>query len=109
MNIFPDEAPTMNDLAKIMGCSRQNVKQIIVSLEKKGFVKLKMGKSDKRKQQIFLTEKALIMADKYRIKETEFIEGMFRGVSADEVDNTYRIISKIEDNLKDMEENDYGR
>ena len=30
MNLFSDEPPTMNDLAKTMGCSRQNVKQIVI-------------------------------------------------------------------------------
>lgn len=104
MKVFQEDAPTMNDLSKVMGCSRQNVKQIVASLEKKGFLELRTSEIDKRKQQIYLTEKSLEMADKYRTKETEFIEWMFRGVTEEEVDEAYRIISKIEENLKNMEQ-----
>ena len=104
MNIFKEEAPTMNDLSKVMGCSRQNVKQIVSSLEKKGFIELRVSETDKRKQQIYLTKKSFEMAEKYRIKETEFIERMFRGVTEEEVDVAYGIISKIEVNLKNMED-----
>lgn len=103
MNLFLEEAPTMNDLSGIMGCSRQNVKQIVTSLEKKGFVKLKISETDKRKQQIFLTKKAFEMADKYSAKEAMFIEGIFRGITEEEVDKVYNIISRIENNLKKME------
>lgn len=104
MNIFKEEAPTMNDLSKVMGCSRQNVKQIVSSLEKKGFIELRVSETDKRKQQIYLTKKSFEMAEKYRMKETEFIERMFRGVTEEEVDVAYGIISKIEGNLKNMED-----
>ena len=104
MNLFPDAPPTMNDLAKIMGCSRQNVKQIVNSLEKKGVLDIKSDENDKRKQQIFMTEKAFSTAVKYEQKEAEFLKGLFDGVSVQEVDMAYRIISKMEDNLKKMED-----
>ena len=32
------EPPTLNDLADVMGSSHQNVKQILLKLERKGFV-----------------------------------------------------------------------
>lgn len=104
MNLYPDEAPTMNDLAKTMGCSRQNVKQIVNSLEKKGFIVSRPDENDKRRQQIFLTEKAARMAEEYHEKETEFMDLLFDNISAEEIDSAYRIISKIEQNLKKMEE-----
>lgn len=100
MNLFPDEPPTMNDLSKIMGCSRQNVKQIVKSLENKGFLKLTIDENDRRKQQIFMTEKAFSMAEKYHEKETQFMNMLFNGISNEEIDSTYSVISKIENNLK---------
>lgn len=100
MNLFPDEPPTMNDLSKIMGCSRQNVKQIVKSLESKGFLKLAIDENDRRKQQIFMTEKAFYMAEKYHEKETQFMNMLFNGISNEEIDSTYSVISKIENNLK---------
>ena len=104
MNLYPDEAPTANELAKTMGCSRQNVKEILNSLEKKNLVRLEVDAKDKRKRRVYLTEYAMQVAAKYREKETQFMEGLYRGISDEEVGCVYNIISKIEDNLKAMKE-----
>ena len=103
MNLYPEEAPTANELAKTMGCSRQNVKEILNSLEKKQFVRLENDENDKRKKRVYLTEQAKIMGAKYQQKEIEFLKHLYEGVSDEEVDSAYSIISKIEDNLKRME------
>ena len=103
MNLYPEEAPTANELAKTMGCSRQNVKEILNSLEKKQFVRLENDENDKRKKRVYLTEPAKLMGAKYRQKENEFLKYLYEGVSDEEVDSAYSIISKIEDNLKRME------
>ena len=104
MNLFPDIPPTANDLAKTMGCTRQNVKEILTSLEKKGFVTLSVSENDKRKRIVTLTEKAMLTADKYRDSENEFLRRLYDGVSDDEVKTIYRILSKIEENLKTINE-----
>ena len=46
------EPPTINDLAEILGSSHQNVKQILLKLEKKNFIKFQEDSQDKRKQRI---------------------------------------------------------
>lgn len=104
MNLFPDEAPTANELAKAMGCTRQNVKEILNSLEKKQFIRFKADDKDKRKQRVYLAENAMLMADKYREKETEFMKYLYEGISEEEIMSTYNVISKIENNLKRMKE-----
>lgn len=104
MNLYRDEAPTANELAKTMGCTRQNVKEILNSLEKKQFIRLEEDASDRRKRRVYLTENALRMGDKYREKEERFMECLYRGISDEEIDSAYSIISKIEDNLKSMKE-----
>ena len=103
MNLYPEEAPTANELAKTMGCSRQNVKEILNSLEKKQFVRLENDENDKRKKRVYLTEQARLVGAKYQQKEIEFLKYLYEGVSDGEVDSAYSIISKIEDNLKRME------
>lgn len=104
MNLFRDTAPTANDLAKIMGCSRQNVKEILTSLEKKGLVALVVCDTDKRKRIVVLTEKAEQIAEKYRKKETEFIERLYDGVTDEQIRSTYCFLAKLEDNLKILNE-----
>lgn len=103
MNLYQEEAPTANELAKTMGCSRQNVKEILNSLEKKQFVRLETDEKDKRKKRVYLTDKAQGLAAKYQEKQVHFMRGLYEGVSAEEIDCAFQIISKIEDNLKTME------
>ena len=104
MNLYQEEAPTANELAKTMGCSRQNVKGILNSLEKKQLIRLETDEGDKRKRRVYLTEKALLMSDKYHEKATTFMEYLYKNISDEEIDSAYSIISKIENNLKRMGE-----
>lgn len=100
MNLFSDEVPTANKMAQVMGCSRQNVKEVLNGLCKKGLVVLRQDKNDKRKQGIYLTEKAKEMSGKYAQKEKAFMELLYKDISDDEIRTVYKIISKMEENLK---------
>ena len=104
MDLFKDNPPTANDLAKVMGCSRQNVKEILTSLEKKGFVTLVSHKDDRRKRIVILTEKARQVAEKYSAKESEFIERLYNGVTDEEIKSTYYFLAKLEENLNILNE-----
>ena len=46
------EPPTLKELSDILGSSHQNVKQILLKLEKKGFIRFEQDEADKRKQRI---------------------------------------------------------
>ena len=104
MNLFPDTPPTANDLARVMGCTRQNVKEILTSLEKKGFVTFTVSEKDKRKRIVTLTEKAMLNSGKYRDKENEFLDRMYDGVTEEQIKNVYIFLSKLEDNVKAINE-----
>ncbi|MBQ9767112.1 MAG: GNAT family N-acetyltransferase [Lachnospiraceae bacterium] len=99
MNLFPGEAPTVQDLAQIMGSSHQNVKQIINKLEQKGFLSVTPDEADRRKLRIRLTEYAGELAEKYQRKEEEFMTGLFAGVPAEEAKQAFVTLSKMEANL----------
>lgn len=104
MNLYTEEAPTANELAKTMGTTRQNVKEILSSLEKKEMIYFGQDEKDKRKRPVYLTEKTKQIAGKYIEKETEFMKRLYDGVSEEEARIVYNLISKIEDNLKNIEE-----
>ena len=103
MNLYHDEAPTANELAETMGCSRQNVKEILNGLCKKELVTLVQDKNDRRKQRIYLTEKRKKLAEKYQQKEMEFMKLLYDGISDDEIRYVYKIISRMEKNLLKQE------
>lgn len=104
MNLFREEAPTANELCQTMGCSRQNVKEILNSLCKKDFLVLIQDEKDRRKQRIYLTEKAKQMSKKYSQKEQDFMNLLYKDISEDEIKTVYKIISKMEQNLKKGEQ-----
>lgn len=104
MNLFQGEAPTVQDLAQVMGSSHQNVKQILNKLEQKGFVSVEPDEADRRKLRISLTEYAVVMAEKYRMQEEEFMTELFAEVSQEEAKQAFFILSKMEANLMRLRE-----
>ena len=99
MNLYSKEAPTANDLSETMGCSRQNVKEILNALVKKEILVLKQDENDKRKQRIYLTAKQKRLAKKYQDKEEDFLKTLFHGISDSDIKKVFQIISKMEKNL----------
>ena len=94
--------PTVKELAEIMGSSHQNVKQILLKLEKKGFVTLTVDENDKRKQRIELTDYCREFCEKNDEMSMALMKKMFEGVSEEQLQVTIQTIIQIEDNLKDL-------
>ena len=92
--------PTVKELAEIMGSSHQNVKQILLKLEKKGFVSITVDEQDKRKQRIELTPQCIEFCMNNDEKSMELLKRMFAGVSEEQLQVTIQTIIQIEDNLK---------
>lgn len=96
------ENPTINELADILGSSHQNVKQILLKLEKKGFVKIYSDNYDKRKQRICLTDYCNEFCKKNDSINTQIMTKMFEGVTREQLQTTIQTIIQIEDNLKEI-------
>jgi DNA-binding MarR family transcriptional regulator len=96
------EPPTINELSEMTGSSHQNVKVILEKLAEKGYVGLYKDDVDKRKVRVVLTEKAESLAKKHQERENEFLGQFFSGCNPDELRTTYRTISNLENNLKEI-------
>jgi len=96
------EKPTVKELAEIMGSSHQNVKQILLKLEKKGFVHISVDESDKRKQRIELTDYCREFCENNDEMAMNIMKKMFSGVSEEQLQVTIQTIIQIEDNLKEI-------
>ena len=94
------ENPSIKELAEIMGSSHQNVKQILLKLEKKGFVKITLDEKDRRKQRVELTEYCMEFCEKNNDVSNEIMVRMFQGISEEKLKVTIQTIVQIEDNLK---------
>ena len=93
-------SPTVGELAEIMGSSHQNVKQILLKLEKKGFVNITVDDKDRRKQRIELTEYSREFSAKNDEISANIMKKMFESISDEQLQTTIQTIIQIEDNLK---------
>lgn len=98
------DSPTVKELAEIMGSSHQNVKQILLKLEKKGFVSIIVDEKDRRKQRIYLSDYCRQFCSKNDEITTNIMKKMFAGVSEEQLQVTIQTIIQIEDNLKEIAE-----
>ncbi len=96
------EKPTVKELAEIMGSSHQNVKQILLKLEKKGFVTIAVDENDKRKQRIELTDYCREFCEKNDEMTMNIMKKMFTGISEEQLQVTIQTIIQIEENLKEI-------
>ena len=93
------EPPTIKELSDVLGSSHQNVKQILIKLEGKGFVEFREDADDKRKQRIVLTKKCQKFCEKNNEMSIKIMAKMFEGVPEKDIKTTIKTITKIEKNL----------
>lgn len=98
------EKPTVKELADIVGCSHQNMKQILLKLEKKDFVRIMTDENDKRKQRIELTDYCKDFCAKNDQMTMRIMQKMFDGISEEQLQITIQTIIQIEDNLKEVQD-----
>lgn len=98
-----DIAPTITDVAELIGSSRQNVKKMVLILEKQGFIALNKDQNDARALRISLTEKCIHYLRLREENEAIFLEKLFNGFSSDELKSLARGMSKLGDNIIEME------
>ena len=97
------EPPTLKELSDILGSSHQNVKQILLKLEKKSFIQFQTDDADKRKQRIVLTDCCREFCERNDEMSRCIIEKMFDGIPEEDIAATKQTIIKIEKNLREYE------
>ena len=96
------EPPTLNDLADVMGSSHQNVKQILLKLECKGFVSMTPDRNDRRKQRIVLTDMCREFCEKNDAPSQDIIGRIFEGIDEDQLRVTIETIMAMERNVSKL-------
>ncbi len=96
--------PTIRQLSDVMGSSHQNVKQILLKLEKKGFVLITDDTNDKRKQRISLTKACGDFCRANAETNRKIINGLFDGISRESILEAIKVIGMMEQNLKRIDE-----
>lgn len=102
-NIF-DHDPTIKEVAKGMGSSHQNVKQVALKLEQKGFVVMEKDSHDARITRIKLTAAVDSFGQESQKKSEIFTEKLFHGITAEELAMTRSALKKMLTNLEQMDQ-----
>lgn len=107
--LFDDYVLSLKDIASLVGTSSQNVKKIVVILEKKGFARIKRDEHDARILRIALTDNGKIY---YKEKETEneqTLETIFNGFDNERILRLYSDLRDLMDNiLKEVGKKNHG-
>jgi DNA-binding MarR family transcriptional regulator len=84
---FVGQQPTISETAKVFGTSRQNLKQVAESLQKKAFIDIKPDPHDFRIQRISLTGKheQFFLGVENEQWQKDFINSLFEGFSEEEL------------------------
>jgi DNA-binding MarR family transcriptional regulator len=99
-----DHDPTIKEVAKGMGSSHQNVKQVALKLEQKGFVVMEKDPHDARITRIKLTDAVASFGKASQQKSVNFTEKLFKGLSAQEMAMTRSTLEKLLANLAEMDQ-----
>lgn len=75
------------------------MKQILLKLEKKGFVNILVDREDRRKQRVELTEKCIKFCKDNDEKSHRAIMDMFQGITEEQILITIKTIMQMKDNL----------
>ncbi len=90
---FPERRPSLSEAAGRYGTSRQNVKQIALGLERKGFLRLESDPSDRRTTRLVVTEKVLVFAEpELAAQGRALLDETFAGIEPSEMLELQRVI-----------------
>lgn len=82
---FPGHSPSLSEAAERYGSSRQNVKQIALGLEARGFVRLVPDRDDGRTTRIALTERIGVFDEPEMVEQASaMLAAASAGLSAEE-------------------------
>jgi DNA-binding MarR family transcriptional regulator len=82
---FPGSAPTISEATEVFGTSRQNVKQVALQLERRGWLRVEPDPVDRRMLRLVLTDKRALLDDPaVQADQAAFILSVFGGLTPHE-------------------------
>ena len=92
-----DFSPTLSEVSERIGTTRQNVKQIALKLEQKGFVEICRDTTDKRILRLSLTPKCRDFWNTTDEWHLQFICGLFDCLSDAAIETTFEALKTLHD------------
>lgn len=102
LGLFGEKAPTLTELAEEVGSSYQNVKQIALKLEKKGYVTLESDETDRRKCLVRPTRQWFELGERYDEPSTRFMERIFADIPENDIRCAVSVLQGMQRNSRAM-------
>jgi DNA-binding MarR family transcriptional regulator len=90
-----DHPPSIKEVADVLSTTHQNVKQIAVQLQKKGFVTIEKDAQDKRKLILQVTHKNREYWDSAAQRHEQIISALFGCLNDGEIGQFHELVSKL--------------
>lgn len=91
--------PSVSEVAEALSTTHQNVKQIALKLQDKGFISIEKDEKDKRVLRLRLTEKNRKYWESKTTEDIEFINSLFSSLTEKEIQELYSLLLKLEKNI----------
>ncbi|TCL54649.1 DNA-binding MarR family transcriptional regulator [Kineothrix alysoides] len=92
---LPKGEASLNSIAKKMGTTKQNVKQLVDAMEKKGFVKIIPSETDKRAYNIEISEERKNDFIECYMRGMNFFAEIFKGFTESELESFWGMLKKL--------------
>ncbi|MED4402048.1 MarR family transcriptional regulator [Metabacillus fastidiosus] len=99
--LLEQEGQSQNEIAKKLGKDKSSVTRMIVSLEKKGYIRRLARKNDRRSVQVYLTEEGRALKDIVNQVSDDTKKLLEKGFTNEEISELKRLLTKIQNNLFD--------
>ncbi len=92
---IPEDETTLNNIARKLGTTKQNVKQIITCLEKKGYVSTIPSQHDKRAVNTKITESGKQVILECGERGMYFFLDLFKDLTMEEMEILWNLLKKL--------------
>ncbi len=94
-----DAPPTISEVARFIGYSRQNAKRIAADLDEIGYITIVQDKNDARASRIVLTPRCVDYFNQRDSREIEFLEKIFVEFDTDLTRSVYEGLIRLDQNI----------
>ena len=100
------EAPTVSQVAAAMGSSHQNIKQVALNLERRGFLRLEKSEQDARVTRLVVTDACRAFAEETQQAGEAFMKEAFSGVSGADAHGARNTLFALWQNALNLKQQD---
>jgi DNA-binding MarR family transcriptional regulator len=91
--------PSVSEVAEVLSTTHQNVKQLALKLQEKGFISVEKDQKDRRVIRLRLTEKNREYWESNSEEDIAFISSLFSTLTGKELKDLNTLLNKLEENI----------